>query len=166
MAPRKRAPTIPVVVWWTLAAAFPEADALAEDLEEVPEAAPPLVVEARVDDAFRLWLETVPLVELPPARAVLTPEEGTTAAGAVLAADTEVTVVALMIGTGMRVERAEEVATGATSALDSTAEEMEEATTLDTTALETDSTAEETEAAALGADEATTAEEAASVTGA
>jgi hypothetical protein len=123
-------------------------------------------VEARVDDAFRLWLETVPLVELPPARAVLTPEEGTTAAGAVLAADTEVTVVALMIGTGMRVERAEEVATGATSALDSTAEEMEEATTLDTTALETDSTAEETEAAALGADEATTAEEAASVTGA
>lgn len=122
-----------------------------------------MVVEARVEDAFRLWLETVPLVELPPARAVLTPAEGTTAAG-VLAADTEVSVVALMIGTGMRVERAEEVATGATSALDSTAEEMEEATTLDTTALETDSTAEETEAAALGA-EATT-EGAASVTGA
>lgn len=122
-------------------------------------------MEARVEDAFRLWLETVPLVELPPAMTELTPEEGTTAAGAVLAPATEVAVVALMIGTGMRVVRAEEVATGATSALDTTAEETEEATTLETTALETDSTAEETEAAALGADEATT-EEAASVTGA
>lgn len=97
--------------------------------------------------------------------AELTPEEGTTATGAVLAPATEVAVVALMIGTGMRVERAEEVATGATSALDTTAEETEEATTLETMALETDWTAEETEAAALGADEATT-EEAASVTGA
>ena len=103
--------------------------------------------------------------ELPPAMALLTPAEGTTATGAVLAPDTAVAVVALMIGTGMRVERAEEVATGATSALDSATEATEEATTLDTTALETDSTAEETEAATLGADEATT-EGAASVTGA
>jgi hypothetical protein len=159
MTPRKRAPTIPVVVWWTLAAALPEADALAED-PEVLEAPPFLVDEARVEEAFRLWVETVvPLDELPPATAVLSPAEGRTApAGAVLTAESEVTVVALTMGTGMRVERAEEAATGETSALDSTAEEMEEATTPDATALET-------EAAALGTADATT-EGAASVTGA
>jgi hypothetical protein len=125
----------------------------------VLEAPPFLVDEARVDEAFRLWVEMVPLDELPPAMAVLSPAEGRTApAGAVLTAESEVTVVALTMGTGMRVERAEETATGETSALDSTAEEMEEATTLDATALET-------EAAALGTADATT-EGAASVTGA
>jgi hypothetical protein len=132
----------------------------------VLEAPPFLVEEARVEDAFRLWEEMVPLVELPPARALLTPAEGTTATGAVLTAEPEVMVVALMIGTGMRVERAEEAAAGDTSALDSAAEAIEEATTLDAAALETDSTtAEETEAAALGAVVAIT-EGAASVTGA
>jgi len=148
-----------------LAAAFPEADALAED-PAVLEAPPFLVDDARVEDAFKLWEEMVPLVELPPAMTVLTPAEGTTPAGAVLTAESEVMVVALMMGTGMRVERAEEAAAGETSTLDSAAEAMEEATTLDATALETDSTtAEETEAAALGAEVAIT-EEAASVTGA
>lgn len=108
----------------------------------------------------------VPLVELPPATTVLTPAEGTTPAGAVLTADSVAMVVALMIGTGMRVERAEEAAAGETSTLDSAAEATEEATALDTIALETDSTtAEETEAAALGAEVAIT-EGVASVTGA
>lgn len=108
----------------------------------------------------------VPLVELAPAMALLTPAEGTTAAGAVLTADSVAMVVALMIGTGMRVERADEAAAGDTSTLDSAAEATEEATALDATALETDSTTvEETEAAALGAEVAIT-EGAASVTGA
>lgn len=143
---------------------MPEAEALADD-PAVLEEPPFLVDEARVEEAFRLWEEMVPLVELPPARAELTPAEGTTATGAVLTAEPEVMVVALIIGTGMRVERAEEAAAGETSALDSAAEAMEEATMLDAAALETDSTAEETEAAALGAVVAIT-EGAASVTGA
>lgn len=139
---------------------MPEAEALVEDLE-VPEALPLLVAVARAEDAFRLWEETVPLVELPPATTEPSPPEGMTAtgaAGAVLPAAPGATVVALMMGTGMRVERAEDAAAGETSTLDWAAEAAEEATALDATAVETDSTAaEETEAAALGAD--ATAEE-------
>lgn len=98
--------------------------------------------EVTVEEAFKLCEEMVAFpVELPPATTVLRPAEGTTAAGMVVREAPEVTV-ALTMGTGMRVESAEDVAIGETSTLDSTAEETE-ATTLDAMTLETDSTADD-----------------------
>ena len=95
-----------------------------------------------VEEAFKLCEEMVAFpVELPPAMTVLRPADGTTAAGMVVREAPEVTV-ALTMGTGMRVESAEDVAIGETSTLDSTAEETE-ATTLDAMTLETDSTADD-----------------------
>lgn len=64
MTPKTAAPTMAALAS-TKPAALPEAEALAAEPEAVPEALPdeaaPTLVEVRVEEAFRLWLEMVEL---------------------------------------------------------------------------------------------------------